>query len=255
MRIFKKHMATDTVLLAVTVLVLAIIIFFPVGVRESEIITGTGENAHPVSASRTESGKEKYTIVIDAGHGGEDSGAIGVNGIYEKDINLKIAKDLEKMLRAAGCRVIMTRTEDRLMYTEEQNIKGQKKVYDLKNRLDKAQSQDNPILVSIHMNNFTSSKYKGLQVYYSKNNAESKNIADIIQKTVKERLQPDNERQTKGAGSEIYILGHAEIPAVLIECGFLSNYEECEKLSEKDYQIELSFTIFCGIMNYIEDNY
>ena len=191
-------------------------------------------------------------VIIDAGHGGEDCGAIGVNGVYEKDINLEISNILYEMLKAVGIDVIMTRTEDRLMYTEKQNIKGQRKLYDLKNRLQIANAHPNAIFVSIHMNNFSSSKYSGLQVYYSKNTESSSYLAKIIQTSVRDNLQKNNDRKIKGADSSIYLLDRAENTAVLVECGFLSNYEECNKLSEKEYQRELSFCIFCGIIKFKE---
>ena len=102
------------------------------------------------------------------------------------------------------------------------------------------------------MNNFSSSKYSGLQVYYSKNTESSSYLAKIIQTSVRDNLQKNNDRKIKGADSSIYLLDRAENTAVLVECGFLSNYEECNKLSEKEYQRELSFCIFCGIIKFKE---
>ena len=189
------------------------------------------------------------TIVIDAGHGGEDCGAIGVNGKYEKDLNLEIAYTVGEMLSDAGYAVVYTRTEDKLLYTEEENIKGLRKIYDLKNRCKIANEYKNSLFVSIHMNSFSRPEYSGLQVYYSENNTESKTLADTIQKTVREKCQNDNERQIK-SGRDMYVLKNIDNPAVLIECGFISNSVECQKLSEKEYQKELCFSIVCGIINY-----
>ena len=187
-------------------------------------------------------------IVIDAGHGGEDSGAIGANGVYEKDLNLEIAGILGGYFEKAGYFVIQTRTTDALLYTEEENIKGMRKIYDLKNRLKIAESYDDAIFISIHMNSFGEEKYSGLQVYYSKNNEKSKKIADAIHKEVKSGLQSENKRLPK-AGENIYIMENSTHPAVLIECGFISNMAECERLCQKEYQKELSFAIFCAIIN------
>ncbi len=193
-----------------------------------------------------------YTIVIDAGHGGEDGGASGVNGALEKDLNFAIALTMKELFEEKGYTVFLTRKEDKLLYTEAQNVYGQRKLYDLKNRLDMATKADNPILISIHMNKFSQAKYSGLQVYYSQNHAGSRRLAEMIQGRVKKDLQPYNNRQIKSAGSSIYLLNRATMPAVLVECGFLSNPQECEKLSQKEYQRELSFSMVCAMIEYIE---
>ncbi len=192
----------------------------------------------------------EYTFILDAGHGGEDAGAIGINGVYEKDINLSICNMLGEVLKANGFNVILTRTEDKLLYTEEENIKGQRKYHDLKNRLKIAEENPDAIFISIHMNKFSMESCRGMQVYYPQNSEESRLLALEIQNMVKSALQPYNTRQIK-ASENIYLLDNAKGTAVLIECGFLSNSEECEKLSSKDYQTQLSFQIFCGIMEYI----
>ena len=193
-----------------------------------------------------------YTVVLDAGHGGEDGGAVGVNGVLEKDLNLTIARYLKESLESRGCRVVMTREEDRLLYTDEQNIYGQRKLYDLRNRLAIASSEENPILVSIHMNKFSQSKYSGLQIYYSGNHLDSQRLATEIRNRIVLQLQPQNNRQNKKATSSIYLLHRAEMPAVLIECGFLSNPDECAKLSSEAYQRQLSCAIADSILSYIK---
>ena len=190
-------------------------------------------------------------IIIDAGHGGEDGGAIGNNGIYEKDLNLTISENLADMLGAAGYDVVMTRTEDKLLYDKTQDFKGRKKILDLAGRLEIANKYSDAIFISIHMNSFPQEKYSGLQVYYSKNNDNSKIIAEIIQSSVKAHLQPNNNRACKEASSNIFLLDRAQSAAVLIECGFLSNNEECALLSTEEYQRKLSLSIFNGICEYI----
>ena len=193
----------------------------------------------------------KKTVVIDAGHGGEDSGAVGIGNVYEKNLNLEIAFKLGEYLTSAGYTVVYTRTKDKLLYTEEQNIKGMRKINDLKNRMNIANSYSDALFVSIHMNSFGSSDCTGLQVYYGVGSDESQKIADSVQSEVVKRLQKTNRRKTK-SGEGIYLLENSTNPAILIECGFLSNPEECKKLSEKEYQKELSFAIVCGIIEYIE---
>ena len=189
-------------------------------------------------------------IILDAGHGGEDVGAIGVDGAYEKDLNLEIVFTLGEMLTEKGFAVIYTRSEDKLLYKETENIKGIRKISDLKNRCKIAKNYPSAIFVSIHMNTFGDSKYSGLQVYYSEKNKESEILAGAIQACVKRELQPTNNRQIK-KGDDIYILKNMDNTAVLIECGFLSNPEEARKLSQKEYQKILSFSIICGIIEYI----
>ncbi len=210
--------------------------------------------AIPSAAPAVSEEVQPITVVLDAGHGGEDGGAVGVNGVLEKDLNLCITMMLGEMLENAGVPVVYTRTEDRLLYTEAQNIKGKRKIYDLYNRLSIARETPNAILVSIHMNKFTEEKYKGLQVYYAPADPKGRILAEKLRTRVKEDLQPDNRRAVKAADDSIYLLHRADFPAVLVECGFLSNYEECKKLCEEDYERQLSFSLFCGMMEYIRAN-
>ena len=186
-------------------------------------------------------------IVIDAGHGGEDCGAIGANGVYEKDLNLQMAFRLASLFRAAGYPVVLTRTEDKLLYTEEQNIRGQRKFYDLKNRLDIAQSCENAVFISIHMNSFPSSRYWGTQIWYGKAES-SQTLAQAVQSEVVRVLQPESRRQVKEATDDLYLAFRCDHPTLLVECGFLSNEAECAKLMTEEYQKELSFVIFYAMI-------
>ncbi len=195
---------------------------------------------------------QSATIILDAGHGGEDCGAIGKNGVYEKELNLLIATELGRQLSDLGYNVVHTRTEDRLLYSAEENIKGLRKIYDLKNRAKIAESYDDAIFISIHMNSFSDEKYSGLQVFFSQNHAQSQVLARAIQTQVQEKLQPNNHRNIK-AGSGLYLMENLCCPAILIECGFLSNTNECEKLCEKEYQKQLCFSILCGIISSLEE--
>lgn len=194
---------------------------------------------------------DSITYVIDAGHGGEDAGAIANDGTYEKDLNLEIASLLCGILELNGNGVKMTRTEDTLLYDYYDDLDdytGQKKVYDLKNRVKIAEEFENPIYVGIHMNKFSIAKYKGLQVYYSKNNNDSYKIANKIKENTKSYLQNDNNREVKKADSSIYVLNNIDCPSVLIECGFLSNEEELNNLKDKEYQCRLALMLFCSLV-------
>ena len=193
----------------------------------------------------------RVVYVIDAGHGGEDAGAIASDGTLEKDLNLDIASTLASLLELNGNSVRMTRDTDTLLYDYYDDLTdytGQKKVYDLKNRLKITDEFKDSVYVGIHMNKFPSSKYKGLQVYYSPNTEKSADIASTIKNNTRLYLQKDNRREAKKADSSIYILNNAQCPAVLVECGFLSNEEELKDLKSKDYQVRLALTLFCSLI-------
>ena len=180
-------------------------------------------------------------IVIDAGHGGEDGGA-SANGLLLK---------LRDILTASGYKTVMVREEDISVYDNAEGTVRQRKVSDLKNRVEMINESKNNILVSIHQNKFEQSKYFGTQIFYSKNNAKSAVLAEELRKSVTGLLQPDNKRELKQADSSIYILDKAEVPAVIVECGFLSNEEEAKKLADADYQQKMAFAIYSGILGYV----
>lgn len=178
------------------------------------------------------------TVILDPGHGGQDSGAVGIGGSLEKELNLSVALTLRDLLTAMGCRVVMTREDDRLLYDESCDLP--RKSQDLRTRLNYQEKYPNAVFVSIHMNKFPVEKYSGLQVYYSKNHEGSRALAESIRTAVRENLQPENSREIKAATSAIYILDRIQIPAVLVECGFLSNAAEEAKLRDRDYQKQLA---------------
>ncbi len=206
----------------------------------------------PLYAATEPQKSKTLTLIIDAGHGGEDGGAVGVNGEFEKDINLKIAFALRDMALSAGYDTVMTRTEDILLYDRNIDYKGRKKALDLLARVKIAQKYENAVFISIHMNAFPEEKYSGLQVYYSKNHPLSEEIAKDIQDGARLNLQKENNRKIKPAGSNIYLLDRITLPSVLIECGFLSNSEECALLSSEDYQQKLALSIFLSVSKYLE---
>lgn len=194
-------------------------------------------------------------VVIDPGHGGEDGGAVADDNTLEKDINLEIALNLKEFLIVAGYPVVMTRDGDYSIYDESagDSIKS-KKVSDMKKRLTLYNENTNNIVISIHQNKFTESKYSGAQVFYSPNNKESSLLADSMQQSIKGFLQPDNNRETKSANKSIYLLWNSSSPAVIIECGFLSNSEELARLKSDDYRKKMAYTIFCGFLDYVNKN-
>ena len=194
-----------------------------------------------------------YTIILDAGHGGEDGGAVGADGTMEKDINLSIAKKLQQLLLVSGFNVRMIRDSDVSIYSDGMETIKEKKVSDLKNRLNIANESENNILISIHQNKFPQSQYNGTQVFYSENNPGSKELAENIRESVIGFLQPENKRETKPATKDIYILYNCKNVAVMVECGFLSNDAELQKLKDETYQDEMAFSIYCGFLEYIKN--
>ena len=189
---------------------------------------------------------EECVIVIDAGHGGIDGGATGTNGVTEKDLNLAVASKLAALFRMTGYTVIETRTSD-CSLADADAKKGHVKQSDLTNRLKISNQYPKSVLISIHMNTYPGVDCSGLQVWYSQNNDLSAELANAVQGGVKSMLQPQNNRKIKAATSSIYLLRHAENPAILIECGFISNVEECEKLTTELYQKELVLAIFASL--------
>lgn len=193
-----------------------------------------------------------YTVVLDAGHGGEDGGASSADGILEKELNLAITKQIGAELERQGVSVIYTRTEDILLYDRNVDYKGRKKLLDLAARLKIARETENSLFVSIHMNSFPQKQYNGLQVYYSAHHPLSQVLALSIQNNVKKNLDPNNGRKIKKADSAIYLLDRNDKPAILIECGFLSNDEEAKHLATEEYQKKLSSLIAESIIETME---
>lgn len=197
-------------------------------------------------------GKYTPTIIVDAGHGGVDGGATSIYGDLEKDINLSIALNFKQLLEASGFKVIMIREGDYSIHDEDANSIRKKKMTDLNNRLKLVNSTDNAVLVSIHQNIYGVSKYSGAQVFYSPNNPLSKVMAEIFQAKIIEMIQPQNTRKTKQCTKDIFLLYNATPPAILVECGFLSNPEEAAKLKDPKYQKKFAFVLLCALLSYCE---
>lgn len=184
---------------------------------------------------------EENLVVIDAGHGGEDPGKVGVNGALEKDINLQIARRLQSKLEGEGVAVVMTRTED---------IMDGSKNEDMRKRVSKINEIMPRIVISIHQNSYTSPNVKGAQVFYYSDSKESKEAASIMQQELKV-LDPENKRQIK-SDHTFFMLKKTKVPIIIVECGFLSNPEEAKKLVLEEYQEKLSATICNGIIKWLD---
>ena len=181
-------------------------------------------------------------IILDAGHGGRDGGARAPDGTAEKDLNLDLTKRLASLLQAAGYTVLLTRDGDYSLGDDAPV--GKRKLTDLAGRLALMGEAENAVFVSIHMNTYPSERCQGAQVWYSPAFSEAQALAEAVQNGIRDTLQPQNSRKIKRAASAIYLLHRATCPAILIECGFLTNSEECALLCDDAYRAALALVIF-----------
>ena len=197
---------------------------------------------------------ETQSVILDPGHGGEDGGAVGADGVIEKDINLSIALRLRDLLVLQGYTVYMTRESDEMTCDEGLEGISARKKSDMHNRLALMDAHPEAVVLSIHQNLFEQAKYSGAQMFYGKNHPQSEQLAQVLQDSFRSQLQPENERQIKAGGQDLYLLWEAENPIVLVECGFLSNPEECRNLCSDDYQKKVALTILNGLMAWQNGN-
>ena len=193
--------------------------------------------------------KRQITVILDAGHGGEDPGAVA-NGLIEKKLNLEIVNLINEILLINNYTTHLTRNDDTLLYKSGEE--DRKKFYDIRNREEIANSIEDSIFVSIHMNKFSAEYCKGLQVFYNKTNTEGRLLAESIQCHTK-LLQADNKRIASEKSDSIYLIQSLKMPAALIECGFISNAYESALLKDARYKIALAMSIYYGIANYMEN--
>ncbi len=185
----------------------------------------------------------KPTIVIDAGHGGVDAGAIAIDNTPEKTINLSIALSLYDYLMVSGINSELIRNGDYEIYPNGYDRSRS----DLYNRMDYINSVHNSMLISIHQNHFDNNAEWGTQIWYSANTELSKTLADNILNNIKYFIQPDNKRINKASDDSYYLLYKAKVPSVMVECGFISNREENKKLQNKEYQNNMAYSILLGV--------
>lgn len=192
-------------------------------------------------------------VVLDAGHGTPDGGAVGLSGVLEKDINLKITQKLQKLFEETGTYVVLTRSDDNNIAPDKDGKIRDIKRGDLKARKDYRDNSGADLFISIHMNKFPEEKYKGAQVFYSRSPENSKLLGEAIQNSLRENLDASNERQVKKADNSIYILKDSTIPSVIVECGFLSNSQEEKLLQDDKYQDKIAWAIYLGVSNYFQN--
>jgi len=191
--------------------------------------------------------KERPVVVIDAGHGGNDPGKIGIDGTLEKDINLQIAYRLKKYLEASDVKVVLTREDDNGLYTEKDS---RKKMADMSKRCEIINDVSPALTVSIHQNSYHQENVFGGQVFYYKKSDKGKELAEILQSRFDYVLGEKNTRLAK-PNDNYYLLLHVRTPIVIVECGFLTNWKESALLNSPDYQDRLAWTIHMGVMEYL----
>ena len=190
-------------------------------------------------------------VVIDAGHGGEDGGAVSLSGVAESQINLAIALRLDQVLGLYGVNTVMLRDSDISLHDADARTLREKKVSDLHNRVNTIESLENPVVISIHQNTFQSGKYHGAQVFYA-NGDLSLPLAQITQSMLRQALDPDNDRKPTAAPESVYLMNHISCRAILVECGFLSNAREDALLQSSSYQIKLAAALAGAYLSYQE---
>ena len=236
----------DIIFYSILFMIILFVFLTPISYKNNPINT---KKVNTVTSNDIET---KIKVVIDAGHGEPDGGAISEDGIKESDLNLQIAQKLKRKLEEENIEVIMTRENSNNIASSSEQTKTirQIKTSDLNNRVKIANESGASILVSIHMNKFEDSKYRGWQTFYSKNSEEGKKLAESIQSSIGEIIQLENKR-TALKIEGIKIVDKSKIPAVIVECGFLSNLEECKLLQSEEYQEKLAEGIKIGIQKYL----
>lgn len=194
-------------------------------------------------------GKDKVTVVIDPGHGGRDPGKVGVNGALEKDINLSIALKLKELLIQNDVNVVMIREDDIGLYSENDS---NKKAADMRKRVEIINTSGAMLAISIHQNSFTQESVKGAQVFYYSNSKEGKKYAEVMQNQLVKSLADGNKKKAK-ANDKYYMLKKTNCPIVIVECGYLSNYNEAELLLNDKYQEKLAWSIHLGLLTYMNE--
>lgn len=208
-----------------------------------------GRKGAEITYAIQDSAPTQRIVWIDPGHGGADPGKVGVGDVLEKDINLQISTLLKEELEKRGIQVYMTRTEDVDLAEEGA---GSRKMSDLNNRCKLMNESDAVLTICIHQNSFTDPAVSGAQVFYCSGSEDGKSVAELIQASLRENVDPENDREIKENDS-YYMLKNTGIPIVIVECGFLSNAEETKKLSDTEYQSQIAQAVAEGVLKYFNE--
>lgn len=186
-------------------------------------------------------------VVIDAGHGSDDSGKVGINGALEKDINLAVALRVKSLLETQGISVVMTREDDQGDYPK---TGSNRKMRDMKKRVELINQSMPALTVSIHQNSYTDERIYGAQTFYYEGTEQGRMAAEIMQQQLVATLDPNNKRQAK-SNTSYYLLKNTNYPIIIVECGFLSNQKESALLCEEEYQEQIAWAVHLGILRYL----
>ncbi len=223
----------------------ALLVLSMLYVARSAAVLVTGKNVE----NTEETVEQQICVVIDAGHGGDDPGKIGINQLLEKDVNLSIALKLRQYLEAQGIKVVMTREDENGLY--DSGVPN-KKVQDMKRRVALIEETAPAITVSIHQNSYPEEYVHGAQVFYYNGSRDGQLLAQLLQSQLVQKLDPENHRQVK-ANDSYYLLKKTDVPIVIVECGFLSNQAEAELLGQEEYQDRVAWAIHMGILQYLAE--
>ena len=210
------------------------------------LLFGGVEDVHTAFMPTRTAGK---SLIIDAGHGGEDGGAVSITGIPESKINLAVALKLDALLGLYGVAPMLLRTEDISLHDDSASTLREKKVSDLHNRVAMIEDTDNAVLISIHQNTYQDAKYHGAQVFYA-NGEVSLPLAQLTQEVLRQALDKENERVPAKIPDTVYLMNHISCPAILVECGFLSNPEEEVLLRSEEYQRKIAAAVAAAWLQY-----
>ena len=216
------------------------------------ITAGKGSEGSIISVSDITGSYSTTTVILDAGHGGEDSGAVSADGTFEKDLNLFITENIAAYFELFGIAYIPVRTSDISVCDKGLQTVRERKRSDISNRYSLINSTPGAVLLSIHQNMFSDSKYSGTQVFYAADIPSSQVLAEQIQRTVCALLQPDNTRKIKPCGDSVYLLYRAKTTSVMVECGFISNEKELSMLKTPEYRAQIGYCVYKGFMSYIK---
>ena len=198
-----------------------------------------------------ETAQDLPTILIDPGHGGFDGGAVGIDGIVEKDVNLAVSQKLGDLFSISGFQVVFTREADTALGEAKGTIRQQKNA-DLHHRMTLTEQYPDSILLSIHQNYYADPQAFGAQVFYGPQNVESQELGETVQSYLVAQLRPDNTRKCKACTQDVYLIYNTRIPSLLVECGFLSNPQDAYQLIQSNYQKQVAFAIFSGVCDFLD---
>ena len=215
--------------------------------------TGEWSTGGTLPVSLSDMSADSPVIILDAGHGGIDGGCTSVDGIPEKGINLSIMQRLRDILLVSGFDVKVTRDSDISIHDKGVEGIAAQKSSDMDNRLEIFNSEDNAVCISIHQNQFTDPVYKGAQMFYSDEQRGSEKLARAVQSRFASLLQPDNDREIKECGKELFLCYYSKNPTIMAECGFLSNPDDAALLADEEYQEKTAMTIFSGLCDYLSE--